>query len=122
MAVIVQLARGYSGSLLPTLGMGFGDELEEILVTFQIPGQEHKMIGRVRAALLFRLGFVHRIDPQLAANNGFDPIIVCQVIKLYTAKQIAMIGDGQGRQPILPGPLDELGQSYGALQEAVGRM
>jgi hypothetical protein len=43
--------------------MGFGDELEKILVTFQIPGQEHKMIGRVGAALLFRLGFVYRIDP-----------------------------------------------------------
>ena len=80
------------------------------------------MIGRVSAALLLRLGLVYRIDREFAANNGFDPIIVCQVIELYTAKQIAMIRDGQGRQLILPGPLNELGQSYSALQEAIGRM
>jgi hypothetical protein len=38
LVVLVELIRSYAWFLLPALGVGFGDELKQILVAFSIPG------------------------------------------------------------------------------------
>jgi hypothetical protein len=38
LVVLVELIRSYAWFLLPALGVGFGDELEQILVAFPISG------------------------------------------------------------------------------------
>jgi hypothetical protein len=36
--VLVELIRSYARFLLPALGVGFGNELKQILIAFAIPG------------------------------------------------------------------------------------
>jgi hypothetical protein len=44
------------------------------------------MIGGLSAVYFLWLGCDGGINDQLAANNGFNPVTVCQLIELYAAK------------------------------------
>jgi hypothetical protein len=84
--MLIQMICTYSWFLLPALRVGFGDELEKVLVTSSIPGQEHYVIGRLRVARPLWIDPLKGVNREFAANNRFYSITVSQIIKFYAAK------------------------------------
>jgi hypothetical protein len=79
--------------------------LKQILITPLISGEKNEVVGRVRAARCLCLNIFAGTDPKFTANDGFDSVIVCQLVELYAAEKITVVGNGQCRQPKVSRPL-----------------
>ncbi len=58
-------------------------------------------------------------DVKLASDDGLDAFLLCRVDKMHGAKNIAVIGHGDGRHPELFHAMDELFDVAGAVKERV---
>ncbi len=72
--------------------MGIGNQLKQILVTPSISGEKNEVVGRVRATRPLCFLIFAGTDPKLATNDGFDPVTVCQLVELYAAEEITVVG------------------------------
>jgi hypothetical protein len=57
-----------------------------------------------------------------ASNDGFDPVRFCLVEEICGSKQIAMIGDGNGRHTPARGFGGKLADFAGAIQKRIVRV
>ena len=107
------------GTVVETLKVRPRDQLREVAVTLEVPGQEHEMKRR----LVRRAPFLVQAAPgrhvTLAADDGLDPMLVSQLVKLDRPKQIPVIGQGQGGELVLLRPRKKLLRTDGPIEKAV---
>jgi hypothetical protein len=109
--------------VIEPLQVGVAHELQEVLVAGDVARQEAQVEDApalVASALFFEAGALREVE--LAADQGLDPLALGDRIELYGAKQVAVIGEGQGRHPELPRPVHQPVDPAAAVQKAVVRV
>ena len=75
----------------------FGRDLHQVAIAFFIFRQHQKMvIGVAFGRRAFDVVVVFLADVELAADDRLDPVLVRRIHKMHRAKDIAMVGHGDG--------------------------
>ncbi len=99
------------------------DQLDQILVPGHVPGQERHVVRPLVLAILRRpFEPAGRRHVHLAADDGLDPLLAGQGVEVHRPEEVAVVGHGQGRHPVLLGLGHQLVELAGPIQERVLRV
>ena len=105
--------------VVEALQLGDGGQLDKVLVAGAVHGQQHEVEGGAAGALgRFAEAIRHR-DVELAADNGFQPMVLGLAVKLQGAVHGAVVGDGHRLHAAGLAFVEQVGQADGAVQQAV---
>ncbi len=96
--------------------VGSRNQLGEILVAFQVLAEQDEVVVAVGigAGLVSLLGYI-----DLTADDGVNAFRVGGVIELDRTEQVAVIGHGHGRHPLLLDNRHQLGNLAGPVEQGV---
>jgi hypothetical protein len=104
--------------------MGVGNQFEEVLVTGEVFREQAEMEDAfalvVGAAVFFETGSLDEV--KFAADERFDTFRLGGVIEIDGAKEIPVVGEGEGRHAEGHGAVHEAVDAAGSVQQAVVRM
>ena len=107
-----------AGVIIEAFQLGRRSDLEQVLVTGLVLGQQQQVRG---APVLLGVMLLHRAGRQVGfqADDGLDAGLLGSMIELDHAEHGAMVGDGQGGHVHLLGALDQLLDVREAVQQGV---
>ena len=111
------------GLVVKALQVGVAHQLEEVLVTLDVAGQEPQVEDApalVAAALLLEAGALGKVE--LAPDEGLDAPALGRRVEVDGAKQVAMVRERKGAHPELARPFGQLVDPAGPVQQAVVRV
>ncbi len=97
-----------------------GGQLDQVLITLHIPGQEHEMV--VGSLSLTGLGAVAPITGSHVSfhtDDRLDPLLLGEFVEGPSAKKATVVGEGEAGHLEFLGPVDEVGEAVGSVEERV---
>ncbi len=108
------------GLVVEALEVRLGDELDQVLVTVEVADQDREVVGSFVAAVLgAALGPSSRRHVELAADDRLDAGLLGGQVEVDRAEEIAVIGQGDGREVQVLGLLHQLLELGGPVEQAV---
>ena len=112
-----------AGTEIETFQKGLGGELQQVLKTGAVLGQQGDVItGFFRAAGVLFIKAAPRGDIGLDPHDRVNAHFLGGFIEFQCPVQIAVVGQGQGIHAQFFGPLQQAGDFSGAVQQAVMAM
>ena len=102
--------------VIESLGKRVGDHLAEVVIAFEVLGQQDQVVAGLLVLVLLETVF-HHVD--LAAQNRLDPGVRGGVVKVLDAVHVAVVGNGDGVHAEGLGPLDERLDGGGAVEDRI---
>ena len=107
-----------AGPDVKALDEALGDQIAEVAVAGLVAAEEDEVgVVVVQAVLLLRAAA--RGDIDLAADDGLDPLGDAGLIEVHRAVHDAVVGDGEGGLPQLPGALGNPVDAAGAVEQGI---
>jgi hypothetical protein len=105
--------------VVEALAVARGHELEQVLVAAQVLGQQHEVKARLalRRSLLLEARAVGHVD--LAAQDGFEPILLGREVEVERAVHVAVVGDGAGGHAVVDGAGAEVADADRPVEERI---
>ena len=95
-------------------------ELDQVLVANRIPDQQAEMMINVAStAGRFLFASAAGRDINFAADNGFDTLFACRLVKVNDAVHGAVVGDGQRGEFQFMGFVHQPVQTAGAIEQRI---
>ena len=105
--------------VVESLGEGVGDHLAEVVVAFEVFGQQDQVVAGLLVLVLLEAVF-HHVD--LAAEDGLDAQLGGRVVEVLHAVHVAVVGDRQRRHPERFGALEKRLDGRGSVENGVLKM
>ena len=102
--------------VIEPLGKRVGDHLAEVVVAFEVLGQQDQVVAGLLVLVLLEAVF-HHVD--LAAQNRLDPGVRGGIVEVLDAVHVAVVGNGDGVHAEGLGPLDERLDGGGAVEDRI---
>ena len=102
--------------VIESLGKRVGDHLAEVVIAFEVLGQQDQVVAGLLVLVLLEAVF-HHVD--LAAQNRLDPGVRGGIVEVLDAVHVAVVGNGDGVHAEGLGPLDERLDSGGAVKNRI---
>ena len=97
-----------------------GGQLHQVLVTLHVPSQDHEVIvSSFSMASLGAVAPITRSHISLHSDDRLDPLLFSELVEGPSAKEATVVGEGEGGHLEFLGPVDEVGEAVGSVEERV---
>ena len=102
--------------VIEPLGKRVGDHLAEVVVAFEVLGQQDQVVAGLLVLVLLETVF-HHVD--LTAEDRLHPGVRSGVVEILDTVHVAVVGDGDGIHPQCFGAFDERLDGRGAVEDRI---
>ena len=102
--------------VIEPLGKRVGDHLAEVVVAFEVLGQQDQVVAGLLVLVLLETVF-HHVD--LTAEDRLHPGVRSGVVEILDTVHIAVVGDGDSIHPQRFGAFDERLDGRGAVEDRI---